>query len=47
MVEHVRIKWMVMKVNKGVLVSVVRTRSKATRMAWDTVTHGAMGRYGR
>jgi hypothetical protein len=38
---------MVMKVNNGVLIPVGRTRSKEMRIAWDTITHGAMGRYGR
>jgi hypothetical protein len=37
---------MVMKVNNGVLISVGRTRSKVM-IAWDAITHAAMGRYGR
>lgn len=36
-----------MKVNNGVLIPVGRTRLKVMRIAWDAITYGAMGRYGR
>lgn len=37
---------MVMKVNNGVLIPAGRTRLKVM-IAWDAITPGAMGRYGR
>ena len=38
---------MVMEVNNGVLIPVGRIRMKVMRIAWDAITHAAMGRYGR